>query len=191
MSPTVGLNFNASWHWDGNISCTKTKTISFSYINQKPMWLLNNFESNLYFVNYIPKIVFLYLPPMDQLSSPNLLLSPSATLILTNSLPIYWSLWLSLSISIDHPVSASFEQVGQCTNATLLKTLSQLLRLLGQQCRNPIKITILYLLYFWTEFQMYPMTYVPGNGSQIFQTNTPSPNTFFIRQIVSEIAPWG
>ena len=99
----------------------KQKQYLFSYINQKPMWLLNNFESNLYFVNYIPKIVFLYLPPMDQLSSPNLLLSPSATLILTNSLPIYWSLWLSLSISIDHPVSASFEQVGQCTNATLLK----------------------------------------------------------------------
>ena len=121
LSWSLSLSFNASWHWDGNISCTKTKTISFSYINQKPMWLLNNFESNLYFVNYIPKIVFLYLPPMDQLSSPNLLLSPSATLILTNSLPIYWSLWLSLSISIDHPVSASFEQVGQCTNATLLK----------------------------------------------------------------------
>ena len=135
MSPTVGLNFNASWHWDGNISCTKTKTISFSYINQKPMWLLNNFESNLYFVNYIPKIVFLYLPPMDQLSSPNLLLSPSATLILTNSLPIYWSLWLSLSISIDHPVSASFEQVGQCTNATLLKK--------GQNSRCTLWLTFL------------------------------------------------
>ena len=151
------------------------------------MWLLNNHESSLYFVNYIPKVVFLYLPPLDHLFSPKLLLYPSATLILTYSLPFYWS----LAISFDHPVSASFEQVGQCTNATLLKTLSQLLRLLGQQCRNPIKITILYLLCFWIEFQMYPVTYVPGNGSQIFQTNTPSPNTFPIRQIVSEIAPWG
>ena len=86
-----------------------------------------------------------------------------------------------------------------CTKVFLLNPVQQVWQNLHRvvtiemwlTCKNPIKITILYLPSFWTEFQMYHVTYVPGNGSQIFQTNTPSPNTFPIRQIVSEIAPWG